>query len=220
MRYATLCFLFLVSGLSSCWLFDDCNTPGTVDFLIPATLTPAQDTFRIGDTIHIVSSFGDAVFETKTERRYLLENWYFLPLTSVIRIDTNPALSYDGLLDFRVLLNPEHNYGFDRLSGITALSGEYSYHDQRYYLDFALIPQKAGLYMFSHGSGLDDRIHRQNFPGKCRGTLSSVHTQLNNGADNNIHLLAQSPDPRFKEMLSSSDKRFHRSGGYCFVVVE
>ena len=61
----------------------------------------------------------------------------------------------------------------------------------------------------------------QSFDGKCSGKDIEGISNLNNGADNNIELLLDSPDPNFNSwILEKPYQRFHKFGGYCFYVVE
>ncbi|HQW11390.1 MAG TPA: hypothetical protein PK076_08850 [Saprospiraceae bacterium] len=46
----------------------ECNEFGDYDFELPATLSPAKDTFRIGDTITITSVFSVLVYDRTTKR--------------------------------------------------------------------------------------------------------------------------------------------------------
>ena len=44
---------------------------------------------------------------------------------------------------------------------------------------------------------------------------------MNDGAENNIHMLLDSPDPRYRDwIMQKPEKRFHQFGGYCFYVKE
>ena len=105
--------------------------------------------------------------------------------------------------------------------GFSTLIGQYSYEEGRYALEYKIIPQQEGLFMFSHGSALFPQGEDQKFPGKCKHTGSSARVTLNGGADNNIEFLRNSPDPHYSEwIMARPEERFHKAGGYCFYVVE
>ncbi len=208
---------------SSCeFLLGDC--PGAPDrylFNIPATLSPAQDTFRIGDSIHVVSMFFEEVEEVNSGRRYPLKNMGFEPVTIVVRIDSVNT-GGGGLSMFDVWVEPEYDYQeFLFSSGNRALVGEYRYIDRYYQLAYTLIPKQKGVFFMRFASALDERSRWPNFPGRCKRKSINIQVTMNNRIGTNIHLLAQSPDPHYsKWRISCPDECFHRIGGYCFVVVE
>lgn len=189
-------------------------------FELPISLTPAQDTFQVGDTITIESVFSDQVLEKNLQQRFSLIDWKFYPRTNISKIDHNPA--EDGLPFFEVLLAEAPNYHLRQYSGGTSgLSGQYEYREGKYFLRFKLIPQMPGLFCMENGSALYPQNEWQDFPGRCKNSSSNAFVNMNNGADNNIHYLSLSPDPHYNAwILSSPDDTFHKFGGYCFVVVE
>lgn len=195
----------------------DCDFDGAeYEFELPASLSPARDTFRVGDTIFISSSFNDEVFEFKTQMKYSLVNFRFYPVTGVYKIDTFPAID-DGLQYFDVFISPEFNYH----RGGELLFGQYNYENGVYLLAFKLIPRKPGLFYLEQGSALYPLEETQEFPGKCRNKISDARVTLNGGSDNNIGLLSDSPDPHYNAwILSDPDDLFYKFGGYCFYVVE
>jgi hypothetical protein len=208
--------------LASCTR-EECRFPGSYEFVLPAELSPARDTFRIGDTIRVVSSFSDEVFERKTQRAYVLEDFRFHPVTIIHKIDTFPGTGEAGLLDFHVFLHDgTHQYQFISVSGGGALMGQYSYQGGTYSLGYSLVPQRAGLYFLKQLSLLYPTDEWQKFPGKkCKHTDSDARVALNGGADNNIEFLSQSPDPHYHDwVLQDPEGRFHKFGGYCFYVRE
>ena len=224
MRYLIILLPFI---LLLCWGCPrkecrDADFGGAYQFVIPATLSPARDTFRIGDTIHISSVFSDEVYERQTEAFYKLENWRFFPTTRMDKIDeVGSSFVQDGLADFQYIIPVQYDYyRFDYGSGSIGLLGEYLYQDGQYSLEFKLIPQQPGLYYFTQFSaqGIDDD---QDFPGRCPRKLSNTNVELNGGAENNIGFLSASPDPHYNDwMLQRPQQRFHDFGGYCFYVVE
>jgi hypothetical protein len=206
--------------LASCR--EECrNIPGGYEFVLPAELSPARDTFRIGDTIRVVSSFSDEVFERKTQRAYWLKDFWFYPTTFIRQIDTFPSTGTRGLLNFDVVLYEEYDYNLYPLSSGALLEGQYTYENGVYSLSFALVPRLEGLYLLTQGSSLYPVNEWQKFPGKCSGVSSDARVLLNGGADNNIEFLSHSPDPHYRDwMLQDPEERFHKFGGYCFYVRE
>ena len=200
----------------------DADFGGAYQFVIPATLSPAKDTFRVGDTIHISSVFSDEVYERQTEEYYKLEDWRFYPTTRLDKIDkVDSNFVQDGLADFQYIIPTQYDYDrFDYGSGAIGLLGEYLYQDGQYSLKFKLIPQQPGLYYFTQfaAQGIDDD---QDFPGRCPRVTSETNVELNGGADNNVEFLQNSPDVYYNErILARPQDNFHDAGGYCFYVAE
>ena len=210
-------FVFLAAGCG-----EKCIDNASTGYLfeLPVSLTPAQDTFRVGDTITIESVFSDQVLERNLQQRFPLIDWKFYPGTFIYKIDHNPAK--DGLPFFEVLLAEAPNYHLRQYSGGTSgLSGQYEYREGKYFLKFKLIPHTAGIYFMEQGSALYPLNEWQDFPGRCKNSSSEAFVNMNNGADNNIDYLALSPDPHYNDwILIKPEDRFHKFGGYCFVVVE
>lgn len=210
----------IISVLFVACIKEECKiNGGQYEFEIPVTLYPANDTFNIGDTIAIKSSFSDEVFERMTDRHYKLENFRFFPGTEIQRIDVHPAI--ESLDDFEVIINPSIEYEVRTFSsGEKRLKGEYRYSSESYYLEFFLIPNKIGMYYIEQSVAPDISPH-QDFEGKCSNLEVGGAVVLNGGADNNIHMLSDSPDPHFNDwILQKPHERFHKFGGYCFYVKE
>jgi len=220
-----LMFCLLASVVAcSCEKDKNCDFDGAYQFEIPATLSPALDTFQVGDTIHFSSRFSDEVFELKTSQTYSLKSFDFYPITYVYRIDTN--ISSSGMLlksldSFTSLINPKFDYAeFIFNDGSTVLTGTYLYEQNEYVLEFDLITLKEGLYTLQHGSRLATQ-EGQTFPNKCKDSRIEAIVNLNNNSSNNIDLLLQSPDPHWNDwVLQKPNERYHKFGGYTFYVIE
>ncbi|MCO6489473.1 MAG: hypothetical protein J5I98_13695 [Phaeodactylibacter sp.] len=212
--------IFFQLLLTSC-IKEECDFSGNYEFVLPATLSPAVDTFKIGDTITINSTFDNFVMEEKTGGKYFLDNWKFFLSTTMAKIDTFPVEN-DALKFFEQIIDTSLKYEYQLYnSGISALEGEYRYDQNQYYLNFHLVPKSTGLYVVFQASLLNHFGENQEFPGKCKRKSSSARVALNGSADNNIEFLRNSPDPHYSEwILARPEDRFHRGGGYCFYVVE
>jgi hypothetical protein len=213
-------YTFLLLLLVSC-VKDECRFPGAYEFVLPATLLPAEAVFHVGDTIRVTSIFADEVFERKTNRFYTLKDFRFHPITIVHRIDALPGRE-DGLRHFDLLIDSVYDYNVQLFSDAIELLGQYRYEDNTYDLRFELVARDTGLYYLQQGSVLLPMDRWQDFPGKkCKHTHSSARVALNGGADNNIEFLSHSPDPHYHDwMLQDPEGRFHKFGGYCFYVRE
>jgi hypothetical protein len=220
MKFFLLVALAIV--FSGCLRKECRDIPGGYTFQVQAILQPTVDTIRIGDTMSLASCFSNRIFEEKTQEYFILENFEFFPSVAVYKIDEMPA-SEDGLADFEILISDQYNFSYQKFSsGASGLFGEYTYNEQdnEYSLKFQLVAASKGLYYLEYGISPD--LKSQNFPGKCNNIgISSGTVLLNQGQDNNISLLKDSPDPHYNNwILQDPTDRFYKFGGYCFYVVE
>ena len=190
-------------------------------FEIPITLTPANDTFRVGDTISVIAEFPDTVFDLTTQLTYFLEDFKFNPILLIGDIGKENGLD-DALQDFELIIDGKFTFNqFNFSDGAISYVGEYNYEDGKYFLAYKIVPQKVGLFHFSHFSDVNSTVENQGFLGRCNGVGLDINVKLNDGVDNNIDFLNNSPDPHFNDwMLIKPGERFHKFGGYCFYVVE
>lgn len=211
---------FLAFSFNSC-IKEDCQIAGgQYVFEIPASLSPVKDTYRVGDTISISSKFDNMVYEFKTDKHYLLDQIKFYPGTEVVKIDSLKVESGIGKY-FEIIIDNNINYSFKEFStGVQLLTGEYNYVNGMYELEFKLIAKYPGLFYLEQAVALAF-FPEQNFNGKCSNLGIEGSVNLNNGADNNIEFLKNSPDPHYNTwILQKPDDRFYKFGGYCFYVVE
>ncbi len=239
--------LTLTSALlsSCCMLLTEnncgrCIPPGEdygYEFIIPLRLTPAKDTYHIGDTLYFESVFSHYVYERTTGRRFLLENVNWNPSSYIYRLNVD-KLSVDGYFDFEVIVPEEYYFagvfyksythyqqGGERVYDtvpVVRYFGKYNYDGMRYTLKFQLVAGDTGVYFFKYGCQefrlLGDEIE---FKKKCPFSDVRLSVVLNDGKDNNIHLLKESPLEYYNEWILYKPKdRFYGVGGYCFVVVE
>jgi len=211
--------LSVIILLSSCGR--NCSVPGSYVFEIPIILSPAQEIYQIGDTITITSFFSDEVYERRTKTHYNLIDFEFYPKMQMREISDTIA-NEAALLDFEVLISSEYDFQqYTYGSGSVNYRGEYKYENGNYDLSYKIIPKNEGLFYFSFILSLATIDEYQDFEGKCSGEGSSARAELNDSADNNIHLLNESLDPFYNEWrLADPDGRFHRYASYCFRVVE
>lgn len=191
---------------------------GNYEFVLPLTLSPQKDTFSIGDTITINSNFPNLIHERITIMDHVLDNFLFFPQSRMRRIDTIGAI--DNFSEFEVIVSDDFYNEFSIFSsGAKALRLEYNYIDQEYVLNFKLIPKKKGLFYFTFSSLVDQLGSDQDFAGKCPKVEIGAVLNLNDGNDNNISFMNDSPDPHYNDwILLKPDDRFHKFGGYCFYV--
>ncbi len=220
MKNVFVFFGIAILFLSTC-VPKKCQFPAAYEFEIPVSLSPAKDTFRIGDTISIVSNFLDQVYERKTDKWYTLEDFRFYP-EMIIREISNEVTDEAGILKFNILVDTLYDFSqFNYSDGAVGYIGDYTYDGENYSLEYKIIPKEIGLFVFSHFLAIYGLGEDQEFDGKCARKLVDAIVNINEDSDNNIELLEDSPDPHFNEwILAKPKQRFYDFGGYAFVVVE
>ena len=192
-------------------------------FYLPAQLFPVKQEYRVGDTITINSAFHREVLAFNTEGK---EVGYFdmagvewMPGTGVYRINIDSAESKSILSEsIGFVESSQYDYSLTLTSGGTILTGEYNFSNDSFNLEYKLVLLQPGVFFHEFGSstGIGDS---QSFEGKC-GDFQ-VFMNINEGMDNNISLLSESPNSHFNNWILLSPKtRFYDMGGFAFKVVQ
>jgi hypothetical protein len=216
-----LLFFVLTLGVASC---DNCIT---LDFALPVRIVNPQVEYHLGDTIRIQSKFGRMV-KGIVGPSYIRDvdmggiQWY--PFTLVSRIDTlyqdypyHPSL-VGSAFDF--VENPDIFYYH---SG-SVLTGEYTYANDTFLLEYALVAREVGVYLLTQETSLYINPSYQDYPEKCGRNPFLVEYYMNNEfgtyTGNNLGLLLESPNPYYNNFIYGNNvDEFYRQGGYCFRVV-
>ncbi len=212
-KVKTLAVYFFMLLLCSCGLFIDkeCFDNNYYKFYLPFTLTPAQDTFQINDTIQVYADFSNMFLDSNSLKYYLVEDEPLYCYFAIIRLDTFglifPYYNFTLLVD-----TGDINASSDPGQGLRLF--KYVYADNRYKFYIKLVPHVAGIYWLGFGSFDEQEVDLQK---RCPSEIMEVFFTLNDGIDNNYPLLLQSPD----SIISSISKHiFDIGGGYAFHVVE
>jgi len=185
-------------------------------------VTPYSETYNVGDTITISSKFHKEVYDKNTQEYYDVTGVEWGMGTGIHRIDTMLNIQYYTQEYFSFAADSDYDYSWSYFSsGASYLAGEFNFQNDSFDLEIKLIAMHPGIFHMVHTSTLVDINNDQDFEGKCRLTGFEGHTKMNEGRDNNIHLMAESPEPHYREwILEKPEERFHKEGGYCFRVVE
>ena len=193
-------------------------------FYLPAELTPVKTEYNVSDTITIASKFHREVLAFNTEGNELgffnMAGVQWAPGTGIYRLDT--LSGEDNLLlseGISFIQDPNYSYSLFSTSTGQILTGEYNFENDSFDLQYKLVLEKPGLFIHEFGSfaGINDS---QPFEGRCPGDFG-VFIQVNEGMDNNISLLSESPNPHFNNWVLLNPKtRFYDMGGFAFKVVE
>ena len=199
-------------------------------FEIPVQLTPAKKEYRVGDTISIVSKFHKEVKAFNYEGEYVntidMEGVEWLPAVDFNRLDTLTGTDLPATSNFRALCQFLKDTCctidiFDYSHGGNSLIGEYEFARDSFFLQYRIILTKPGSFVIGHYSFNYRGSSPRDYPGMCPGQIGfDVEFVLNEGMDNNIELLATSPEPYWSvRTFSDPDNKFHRFGGFCFKVL-
>ena len=195
-------------------------------FELPSSISPQQDTFRIGDTIKISSSFGSELEEANNRVKHKFEDFDFHFGLYVSKIDSFFSESsesiYPSLVDFKILYDTlQKDFGIQVFrDGDKSVNGFYNKIGSGYSLSIDLIPQKKGLYFLRFGVGCDS-FGKQDFEGRCKNRGLDFDMILNGSADsNNSEYLYESPIEHFNTWMPQKlNARYYDLSGYCFYVV-
>lgn len=199
----------------------NCKGPtGGYLFILPHTVSPAKPVYKVGDTISISADFPHDVLEYNEGNTFLLEDFSFSLIFGLF--DLNDSVSVSRVRAFNtceIILEEDTNLSLDDIGPL----GEYTYQDGRYRLGFKFRPLKPGFYALvqkslTYSSSIgNDAV----FPGRCdkRGPVRAF-VDVNEGAENNYHLLE---DPHYLGATfpwRSSQKYFYWGGVFLFYVEE
>ena len=200
------------------------------NWVIPATFSPANDTFSIGDTITVTSIFDENVYNKYIGTNNKLVNYNFEPACLLLQIDSIPPSEKElvGKLSNYATLIVDSVHVFYLLNdyrGFEIASGYYSNWDNAYRLTYKLVLKKKGLFLFNHYSTLfESGYGGQEFEERCANSDVRASVNLNNGSSNNIEMLHDGYDTYeggyIEFILRDTQKLFRDKGGYVFYVKE
>jgi hypothetical protein len=205
--------MLTASFCSSC---KDKNCPDYLQYQIPYTAAPVQDTFQLGDTIWMEMDFADTPTDLNGSVSNTFTNYNFKLELQCGRFDIDPpqgkavsfmdAVPSVGEVETRVLPTSEISY-FEVLP---------EYKDYRYRFRSAFILKQSGTFFCTIIPNADNRTDPYKITGNCDHLPVSINSKVNNGdpAENNYHLLKSSPVPVYRDMTL---ERFGQ-GAFCFVV--
>ena len=197
------------------------------------SITPVQEVYNLGDTITIVSEFEDHLVGLNTELTevgtFYMKDIFWEPEFRIYRLDTLIIERDEHLSkiteNFQIIL-------FDTLlnlreysTGCEEIVGEYREFKSKYNLMFKIVCKNKGSYYFEFDSGNNYcTLGFQDYPGVCKNEKLEVYFKTNEGKDNNLHYLKESPDPFWDRSRPNGytgdvyTKEPEVHGGFCFKV--
>jgi len=204
--------IVLVLTCASC---KDKNCPDYLQYQVPYTVSPIQDTFDIGDTIWIEMNFADQLTDLRGGIANTFSDFDFNLHLECGRFDIDPpqgkavsfmdAIAFEGEIASTIL----------PMSGVSFYKIVPFYIEQTYSFKGAVVLKQQGTFLcgISPSSGRADPFE---IKGNCNHLSLEISSKVNNGdpAENNYHLLKSSPVPVYRDMTV---ERFGQ-GAVCFVV--
>ncbi len=214
-------FLAFLLALSSCIKEENCNrtSGGSYEFVLPFSLSPAQETYHIGDTITISSTVNNLVYERKTGNSYYLDDFKFYIINQIWLMDTID--NYKNYDFFKLIIDSSYYSNIFHFSnGTSDLQFQYNYISNCYTISFKIIPQKKGHFLMTLWSDIEYIAGDQEFEGKCKNTKDHAVIYLNKRQDNNIHLIDEAKNKNYINYKRNKESNYLDAGGYCFNVIE
>ncbi len=226
--------LLFASLLTACIFSSDpeCeNDPGELGryyFRIPVSISPAQDTLRIGDTLSIAVQFGPDIYEGMTAKSYDLSHVGFNASFLMARMDNenyeNGGIDLNSLGHFTIPVLNTDKYGYELMyssDGTSSIIGDIPIINGQNEVKLELIMQKTGVFMLTQFIDEENKDHNIEFDGRCPQVWSNFVMEVNGNQNSNEYLLYESPAEHFNTWIPEKiNTRFYDMGRYCFVVVE
>ncbi len=204
----------LISTFSCCNCKDK-NCPDALFYQVPYTLTPAQDTFNLGDTIWIEMDFPEEMTDVNGGIKNTFRNYDFRIELGCERIDVNPGQAKTvDFLRFHEVLGRDSIINLPG-AGVSGYRIFPIFQNGSYRFKCGLITEKKGFFTFGVTPvWFDENEERFHINGQCDNIPLDIGSKLI-GAEGNFHMLKYSAEPVYPNFPKD---RFENYGGYCFVV--
>lgn len=224
-RYLIFGFIFfaiLIFTFSSCVKKDPaCNiSGGKYEFVLPFRLSPAQETFHIGDTITISSMMSDKIYDRITNNYYSLKDFKFYLTTTIFYMDTS-KIDYYNFNMFDLVIDSIYWYNIFLFSdGNSHLQTDFLYLNNEYKIEYKIIPKVSGHFLLGQWSQLNLINENQEFAWKCKNIEDDAKVYMNGWNDNNITLIYDAENSYYEEFIKHKNEKYLDLGGYCFKVID
>ena len=216
MKVKTLIIIITLYVLSACK--DKISEPCPNEFVVFGEVNPYSDTYKVGDTISLTATFSKYIFEKKTKKYFNLKDLNIEAEFYIFKIDTINDGTNFGVFEYVNLIssNKYQEYVQNFSEGGQMYFSNIIFKNDTFYHELKFIPKIKGLFVLTYGPFTLD--NSMNFEGKCNNWVFNLNTRLNNGENNNIYLLKQSPDEHFNTwILQNPEQRFY-PGRYAYKV--
>jgi len=209
MKHIFIMILFLFAiGCSDCSL-SSTNCFEEYTFTIDFTISPALDTFQIGDTIWISSTIPEQLKNEETDELVNISDVNFPFLFSVDKVDTTDFAPIEDNFEY---FYKTGSLNFQEVGSFSRIFLSYTGNQEKS-IEFGIIPQKTSVVLLSFYWRPPDVEDIK--LSDCIEEISFVFN-TNNSEDNNYHIVAESNNP----LLEIEKDDYNLFGNYAFVVVE
>lgn len=213
--YSFACTLMCIYLCAGC---KDKNCPEYLRYKIPLTLSPAQDTFQLGDTIWVELDFDHTLTDVNGGVTNTFSNYNFRFEWQCEKINMTPLEGHTvDYLFFVGILGTTEPVGLPS-SGVSFYKVFPEYDGQVYRFKCGFVLQDTGTFFVALNSYKPVAGYDRQDGWDCSRISFVLDTKINNGDpdENNYYLLKTSPEPVYQKMTK---ERFG-TGGFVFVVVE
>ncbi len=180
------------------------------DFTIPMSISPALDTFRVGDTLWLESVIPAELKDNNTGEMIDVSDFDFNISTALTIIDSINFLPAENHFEY-LYIKGKLDIKFYSSTVITDIIYEPDILRKKH-LKIVIICRKDGIFELDFHN-LTENLKGVNLTNKnCIENLNLSY-QMNDRSDNNFYLVGQS-------MIFNSESDFNLFGGYAFVVIE
>lgn len=185
-------------------------------FSIPVRLSPALDTFSIGDTIAIEFEFPIQMIDEITGDTIDMTTYTFGTTINFVRLDTTLASSANTLVEF---ITAHGELKLIPLSdGINITHVAYETINNNFVFSCKVVFQSKGLFEFGSGSLKPYRDTYPEIQPPCKTkSVEMKYVLLPIGGDDNFDFLDFSLDPQKKNFPKD---KFEANSGFVFFVVD
>lgn len=211
-------YLFLALSVYNC---SSCDPIGqekckkNVSFEIQMSLSPELDTFSLGDTIWVESTINRKLLDLKSGDSIFVDTFDFKIHSGIDKyIDTTNIYFGENSFDY---VNHTGKFIVFNSNISTALL-LYKKDISGQNIKFGMIPKETGNFIISFYNLRNDLVDI-NIPEECQINISDFKYRMNQGENNNYHLV----DSFYHIIYPNSnydENDFNHDGGYAFVVIE
>lgn len=211
--------ILLLCNLSSCIKLNQCSK--FWKFELPFNIENQQDTYRLSDTIWVVSEFNSSLHDLNSGDFVNVGDFDFKVNITLGEIHGTPisfandqfeVVKQNGSLTYIGLNNSSPdiagNAGYHRV--------KHNFQSNLNSFKYGFIPKKEGVFLLSLLSIFESEFDDIDFGTECLEEIDRIIFKMNNNQNNNFDLLSLSPDSRIVEI---TEEDFIAGGMFAFTVV-
>ncbi|MBS1781081.1 MAG: hypothetical protein JST70_17275 [Bacteroidetes bacterium] len=181
----------------------------TYEFDLPVTISPAKDTFRIGDTIWIENAFSDQMYNAEDGKTYTVHNFDFKASWQVCDMNYPPYTYPDPII---IPLSGTTNI-YSAAPNVQSYQIKHDYSNGSYKYKAGIVATRSGAYLVSFSTFLKaTKVDITECPNE---DVKNLTFNTNNGGNNHYEALQYSKDI---SAAKATKAEFDKYGGYCFYI--